>query len=69
MIFVGRMKIEECDVVEAEMPACSAEWSKSKKQLAIGCYELVDGTTSERGGKLEFYKIEDKKLIKDNDIK
>ena len=63
------MKATECDIIDAELPACSVEWLEKRDRLAVGCYELVDGTTSERKGKLEFYSISDEnKLIIGNEF-
>ena len=61
--FYVRMTVTECDVTEAELPACSVEWLKKRDTLAVGCYELVDGCTSERRGKLELYTINDKNKL------
>jgi len=63
------MTVAQVDILEADLPACSIEWLKKRDKLAVGCYELVDGCTSERRGKLELYSISDKnKLTKGNRI-
>ena len=57
-------KIDKNDVVEAQLPACSVELVATNQHLAVGCYELVDGETSERKGALELYSVsEDEKLV------
>jgi len=57
------------DLIEAEMPACSVEWLSDQQLLAVGCYELVDGETSERKGKIEFYSIDEHgKYKKEHDL-
>ena len=56
--------VSECDVVNVSLPSCSVEWDKKRKILAVGCYELIDGSTSERKGKLEFYSITEHNKLK-----
>jgi len=60
---------KQTDLIEAEMPACSVEWLPDQELLAVGCYELVDGETSERKGKIEFYSIDEQgKYKKEHDL-
>ena len=60
---------KKTDLIEAEMPACSVEWLPDQQLLAVGCYELVDGETSERKGKIEFYSIDEHgKYKKEHDL-
>ena len=57
------MEVKNCDLTESELPACSVEWLQKRKQLVVGCYELVDGSTSERRGQMQFYSLNEQNKL------
>jgi len=59
------LEIESKDVVVTEFPICAVEYDQKNKFIYSGAYELLDGETSERKGKLTKWRLtEDNKLEK-----
>ena len=63
------MEVVQNDLIETEYPVCSVEYCEKTNCIYTGAYELLDGETSERKGKLVKYEInEEKKFKKINEL-
>merc|ERR1711970_687661 len=51
------VEIESKDVIETDFPICTVEYDQKNKFIYTGAYELLDGETSKRKGKLTKWRL------------